>query len=275
LQLAAVTVEAVAYHLVSKVEETNDGHAAWRNLVEWYNGDMILNETAENLCNKLDNLRLNTEVSASDYINKFLAWFCDLEKIKGEGLSPGHAIHLFLKNITDDDYKTSMTYCRNTGWSLDLCIAAMKKQERDIQQKKTDRQRMKATLRRLRFPQESDDEDSEDQNQKRRKISKTRRVATMNEKAENEKFSGELDTTEKGLLGFKGDCWKKMEEKEKDFVCDYNASIKHGDPTDKLTLPEWVCKHFKNRLKSQSTEGSAPLELCFLAKTEVGHFISV
>jgi hypothetical protein len=103
-----------------------------------------------------------------------------------------------------------------------------------------DRQRMKATLHCVRFPQESDDEDSEDQNQKRRKISKTRRVATVNEKAENEKFSDELDTMEKGLLRFKGDCWKKMEEKEKDFVCDYNASIKHGDPIDKLTMPEGI-----------------------------------
>jgi hypothetical protein len=239
-QLAAATVKGVAYHLVSKFEDTKDGHAAWRNLLDWYNGDMILNETAENLRNKLDNLRLNTGVSASEYINKLLAWFRDLEKIKGEGLSPGHAIHLFLKNIIDDDYKTSVTYCRNTGCSLDLCIAAMRKQERDIQQKKTDRQRMKATLRCVRFPQESDDEDSEDQNQKRRKISKTRRVATMNEKAENEKFSGELDTTEKGLLCFKGDCWKKMEEKEKDFVRDYNASIKHGDPIDKLTVPDGI-----------------------------------
>jgi hypothetical protein len=135
------------------------------------------------------------------------SWFWDLEKIKGGGLSPGHASHLFLKNITDDDYKTSVTYCRNTGCSSDQCITAMRKQERDIQQKKTDRQRMKATLHRMRNPQESDDEDSEDQNQKRQKISKTRRVATMNEKAENEKFSGELDTTEKGLIV--GKRWKK------------------------------------------------------------------
>jgi hypothetical protein len=116
----------------------------------------------------------------------------------------------------------------------------MRKQERDIQQKKTDRQRMKATLCHVRFPQESNDDDSEDQNQKRRKIFKTRLVATMNEKAENEKYSGELDTTEKGLLRFKGDCWKKMEEKEKDFVRDYNSSIKHGDPIDKLTMPDGI-----------------------------------
>jgi hypothetical protein len=31
-----------------------------------------------------------------------------------------------------------------------------------------------------------------------------------------------------------------MEEKEKDFVCDYNASIKHGDPIDKLTMPKGI-----------------------------------
>jgi hypothetical protein len=142
-----------------------------------------------------------------------LAWFWDLEKIKGEGLSPGHATHLFLKNIIDNNYKILVTYCRNTGCSLDLCIAAMRKQDSNIQQKKTDRQRMKANLRRMKNPQESNDEDLDDQNQKRRKISKTRRVATMNEKAENEKFAGEWDMTEKGLLRFKGDCWKKMEGK--------------------------------------------------------------
>jgi gag-polypeptide of LTR copia-type len=238
-QLATATVEGVAYHLVSKVEETKNGHAAWKNLVEWYNGDMILNKTTENLRNKLDNLRLHMGISASEYINKFLAWFRDLEKIKGEGVSPGHAMHLFLKNIIDNNYKTSVTYCRNTGCSLDLCIAAMRKQERDIQQKKTDRQRMKATLHRMKNPQESGDE-LDGQNKKRQKISNTRHVATMNDKAENEKFGGELDTTEKGLLWFKGDCWKKMEEKEKDFVRDYNASIKHGDPTDKLAMPEGI-----------------------------------
>ena len=186
-------------------------------------------------------MRLHTGVLASEYINKFLAWFRDLDKIKGEGLSKGHAVHLFLKNIIDDDYKTSVTYCRNTGCSLDLCISAMRKQERDIQQKKVDRQRLKATLRRVR--EESEDEGSQDQ--KRKKTNKIRRVNNMNEKAENEKFAGELDTTEKGLLRFKGDCWQKMDEKEREFVREYNASVKHGDPLDKLTVPDGIS--IKNR----------------------------
>jgi hypothetical protein len=91
----------------------------------------------------------------------------------------------------------------------------MRKQERDIQQKKTDRQRMKATLRCVRFPQESNDEDSEDQNQKRRNFSMTRRVATMNEKPENEKFSGELDTTEKDFYVLREIVGRKWKKKKK------------------------------------------------------------
>jgi hypothetical protein len=244
-QLAAATVEGVAYHLVSKHEDNKNGYAAWKSLVDWYDGDMIQNETAENLRNKLENLRLHSGVSASEYINKFLAWFRDLDKIKGEGLSKGHAVHLFLKNIIDEDYKSSVTYCRNTGCSLDLCIAAMRKQERDIQQKKVDRQRLKATLRRMRDPQDSEDEEPQDQ--KRRKVTRTRRVNTMNEKAENEKFAGELDTTEKGLLRFKSDCWKTMDEKEREFVREYNASIKHGEPLDKLTMPDGISIKHKPR----------------------------
>jgi hypothetical protein len=241
-QLAAATVDGVAYHLVQQFESDKNGHAAWKNLCEWYDGDMIMNETAENLRNKLDNLRLHTGVSGSEYVNKFLAWYRDLDKIKGEGLSKGHATHLFLKNITDSEYQSSVTYCRNTDCSLEKCIAAVRKQERDIQQKKLDRHRLKATLRRMRSSGDSDMEDEAfGSAPKRSKLTKPRRTGSTNsEKVENKKFEGELDTTERGLLRFHSDCWKTMDEKEKDFVRDYNATIKHGDPIDKVIMPPGI-----------------------------------
>ena len=31
-----------------------------------------------------------------------------------------------------------------------------------------------------------------------------------------------------------------MDDKEKDFVRDYNATIKHGDPIDKITMPQGI-----------------------------------
>jgi hypothetical protein len=48
----------------------------------------------------------------------------------------------------------------------------MRKEERDIQQKKVDRQGLKATLRQMKEPQGSNDEESQDQ--KRRKVTKPR-----------------------------------------------------------------------------------------------------
>jgi hypothetical protein len=36
-----------------------------------------------------------------------------------------------------------------------------------------------------------------------------------------------------------------MDEKEKEFVREYNASIKHGDPLDKITMPDGIS--IKNR----------------------------
>ena len=260
-QLAAATVDGVAYHLVQQFEADKNGHAAWKNLCEWYDGDTIQNETAENLRNKLDNLRLHSGVSGSEYVNKFLAWYRDLEKIKGEGLSAGHAKQLFLKNITDSEYQTSVAYCRNMDCSLDKCIAAIRKQERDIQQKKLDRYRLKATMRRMRPSEDSDLEDEgPEPSSKRNKHTKARRVDNNSDKAENTKFEGELDTTEKGLLRFNGDCWKKMDETEKDFVRIYNATIKHGDPIDKVSMPSGISVKTHAR-RTQVSEGtSKPLE---------------
>ena len=240
-QLAAATVDGVAYHLVQQFETDKNGHAAWKNLCDWYDGDMIQNETAENLRNKLDNLRLHSGVSASEYVNKFLAWYRDLEKIKGEGLSKGHAKQLFLKNITDTDYLTSVVYCRNLDCDLEKCIDAIRKQERDNQQKKLDRYRLKSTLRRMRTGEDNDpDEESMEHHSKRTRRNKPRRMDNNAENTANSKFEGELDTTEKGLLRFNGECWKTMDEKEKEFVRDYNATIKHGDPIDKVVMPQGI-----------------------------------
>jgi len=145
-QLASATVDGVAYHLVQQFEADKNGHDAWANLVEWYDGEMIKSETATNLRNKIENLQLSTSIPGSEYVNKFLAWHRDLEKIKGEGMSSSHAVGVFLRNITDPDYLTTVTFCLNSDCNLEKCVNAIRKQERDIQQKKLARYRLKATL---------------------------------------------------------------------------------------------------------------------------------
>ncbi len=46
-QVAVATVEGNVHHLVKQFEDTRDGHLAWRALLEWFDGDIIKNETAE------------------------------------------------------------------------------------------------------------------------------------------------------------------------------------------------------------------------------------
>jgi hypothetical protein len=133
LQLASATVDGVVYHLVQKFETDKDGHAAWKNRCEWYVGKTVKSETAVGIRSKLEALQLTTSTSGSDYVNKFLAWHCDLEKIKGEGMLASHAVSVFLRNITDPDYQTTVTFCLNSDALLDNCINAIRKQERKSQ----------------------------------------------------------------------------------------------------------------------------------------------
>jgi hypothetical protein len=118
--------------------------------------------------------------------------------------------------------------------------------------------RFKTTLRRMRNNDDDDDE-SLDPSPKRQKTNKARRMESTNTKAENSKFEGELTTTEKGLLRFDSTCWKTMDDKEKEFVRDYNAAIKHGEPTEKVPVPSGVTvKNKVRRTAIKREEDSMP-----------------
>ena len=148
-------------------------------------------------------------------------------------------MYIFLKHITDEDYKTTVAFCRNTKGSLSDCISAIRKQERDLTQQKLEKHRLKATIKRMKETVDSDDQATKEPKTKRAK--KTCRTTTTPDKtAENCKFEGELIPTEKGLLRFNGDCWKAMDEKHKEFVREYNACVKHGDPVTKVTYPTGI-----------------------------------
>jgi hypothetical protein len=249
-QLAAATVDGIAYHLVQRHETTKNGWGAWMSLLDWYDGVLIQNETAEGLRVKLDNLVLHSGVSGSEYVNKFLAWHRDLEKIPGEGMSKNHAVHLFLKNIMDPDYNSSVTYCRNTSATLDQCVSSIRKQERDLQQKRIEKRRMKATLRRMKLEDSSDDDNSIKGPSKRQKTTSTsnpRRTTTNNEVNTNSNFSGELLTTDRGLLRFKSDCWKQMTEQERDYIREFNSAVKHGESTNNIAFPSGITVATKTR----------------------------
>jgi hypothetical protein len=61
-----------------------------------------------------------------------------------------------------------------------------------------------------------------------------------------------LDTTGKGLLRFKTDCWNKTEDADKEFVGEYNAAVKHGEPTENVTMPKGIL--VKNKILCTTTQ---------------------
>ena len=83
-QLLLATVEGTAYHLVHRHGNDANGHGAWLSLKEWYDGDAVKYETVEQLCHRLENLRLHPGGDASDYINQFLKLKKELERIPEE-----------------------------------------------------------------------------------------------------------------------------------------------------------------------------------------------
>ena len=94
-QLSVATVDGTAHHIVMNHAESKNGYQAWKDLVQWYEGDSVRNETAEDLRSKMENLLLHSGMTASNYINKFLKFYHHLNKIPGEGGTDGHGVYLF------------------------------------------------------------------------------------------------------------------------------------------------------------------------------------
>ena len=250
-QLTAATIDGVAHHLIAEYEEAKDGHAAWKSLCAWYDGDMIKNETADKIRTKLSNLQLHSGITGSEYTNKFMELYRDLARVPGEGYTPSHAVYLFLKNIIDPEYKVQVALMKSQGANLKKCIVAIQKQEQELQQRSVEKRRLQATMRRMK--EDLDGSDTDEPSAKRAKKMKVRRVYEGTE-SENCKFEGELKTTEKGLLRFEGSCWKKMDEKEKQFVREYNASVRHGDTEKVKMLPGIVVKTKLRRTQVMETD---------------------
>jgi hypothetical protein len=228
-QLAVATVDGNAHHLVKQYESERDGYKSWQALIEWYDGDVIRNETAESLREKLETLSLHPGVSASDYVNKYMMRFQELEKIPGEGMSSSHARYLFLRNISDDRYETTIKFLRNSDATLQECITAIRKEERDQLRKRSAKRKLQTMIRRL-------DHDSSQKNDGERGSSS--RYTSSPKKIR--RLTGTIETTENGFLSIPHDQWNKLTDDDKAFVQKYNSKVKLREPLSSVKVPDGV-----------------------------------
>jgi len=239
-QLAVATVDGTAYHLVRQFEELKDGHEAWNALCGWFDRDQIRNETLESLRSKLDSLKLHNGTTASQYVNKFLMWQMELDKIPGEGYSESHAVYLFLKNILDTDYDTTVTYLRNNGSDLSECINTIWKAERDLLRKRSDRRKMKNMIRRNKHDPDciSEDDVPNDRRLPRKRGSSDN--GGVFRESKTQRLTGNITKSEKGFISIPYNDWKNLADDEQALVQEYNAWLKHGESTDDIKWPDGV-----------------------------------
>lgn len=233
-QLAVATVEGNAHHLIKQHEDEKSGHDAWTSLLEWYDGDVIRNETAEALREKLETLSLHPGVSASDYVNKYMMRYQELEKIPGEGMSSSHARYLFLRNIHDERYDMTIKYLRNSSADLHECVTAIRKEERDMLRKRAAKRTLQGTLRRIqgdtksnRYAGKGTDKDVEEDDN------------SINPKRVR-RLTGTIETTKNGFLSIPNEKWAALNDDDKAFVQKYNAKVKHNESLDRIVIPDGV-----------------------------------
>ena len=129
--LQVATADGSAAHLVDAHESTKDGNAAYVSLVNWYEGDDLTTETAEDVRSKLDKLNLNTKTSASEYINMFQLLTKQLEEL-GESYTQSKTVQIFLSQISDPDFDNTKELCVENRHKISECIERIRAKERRL-----------------------------------------------------------------------------------------------------------------------------------------------
>ena len=158
--LQVATADGNAAHLVDAFEDSKDGHAAYNELVSWYEGDDMTNETAEDVRAKLDGIQLNTRTSASEYINYFQLYTKQLEEL-GEQYTESKTVQMFLSQITDPDYESTREICIENKYKIDECIERIRAKERRISRARSKGKTKVLSVRRTDTTQDDDEIDPE------------------------------------------------------------------------------------------------------------------
>ena len=209
--LQAATVEGYAAHLVDKYEDTRDGHAAYSELVKWYEGDELTTDTAEDVRAKLDKTFLNTRTSASQYVNDFMQYAKQLDDLN-ESYTESKTIQIFLDQITDPDYNSTKSFCIENKKKLIECI-----------------ERVRSCERRLTRENASGG----------KKVLRMRRVSKQDDEIHNKNDSTidiENFKTEKGYYSIPNELWRDIDDSDKEKIKNFNGKLRRSRKADQTNV---------------------------------------
>ena len=145
--LQVATADGNAAHLVDKHEDERDGNAAYQELVKWYEGDELTTETAEDVREKLSKISLSSKTYASQYINEFLQYTKYLDDL-GESYTESKTVSIFLQQINDPDYLSTVEACHMNKYDIHACIEQVRSKERRLARERSGSRKGQVTIRR-------------------------------------------------------------------------------------------------------------------------------
>ena len=197
--LQVATADGNAAHLVDKFESEKDGHKAYQELVKWFEGDELTTETAEDIRSKLDKLSLTTKNTASKYINQFLQYTKHLDELN-ESYTQSKTVNIFLTQITDPDYFSTVEHCMENKLDINECIERIRAKERRLDRQRTGRIKSPMVIRR------------QNNYQNNREKGKVLRL---------EDFK-----TPRGYYSIPSDEWINLTEDDKEYVKSHNGKLR-------------------------------------------------
>ena len=216
--LQVETADDDVAHLVDKHETVRNGHLAFQELIKWYEGDELTTETAEDVRDKLDKLKLSTKSNASEYINCFLQHVKHLQELD-ESYTPSKTIAIFLNQITDPDYENTVEACRENKCILGECIERMRAKERRLTRIKSVERKGNINIR---------------------------RAAWKSRDEEKKSSTGQINVDEykndRGFIKLPFEIWKELSNEEQQDVKRYNRKVRRareeteGPPTEEKKI---------------------------------------
>ena len=160
-----------ALNTIEKVRDSNNniecGYKAWKSLQDWYLDPTQVDSMISHWENKLESTVLDTDTSATEYINSFEMYVRKLVKL-GESWTDDKKVREFKKSISDPDYDTEVRIHKGKFTEL---VEIVRKREQDLGRSALESSRKNKRTRRVKFGEE-DSEQEEEPRQFRKKKNK-------------------------------------------------------------------------------------------------------
>lgn len=148
-----------AYNMVDKVKDDpqmgESGFYAWKTLKKWYMDPSQQSLMADHYTTKLEDLYLDKDTTATEFINSFDIYVRKIEKFDSKW-SDAKKIREFLKRIVSEDYEIEKRNHQNAT-SLDVIITAIRRREQTL-----DSEAIVESNKTRRFKRKNDSQDDDE-----------------------------------------------------------------------------------------------------------------